>query len=60
MPSHRDRSRAEYAHWRERRARQQPSPRERLLGRARRPDECACPSRSLQQRDAPRGLGKSR
>eukprot|EP00965_Chrysotila_dentata_P046253 1537488-Pleurochrysis_carterae.AAC.1 len=31
MPSHRGRSRAEYAHRRQQRACQQPSPRERLL-----------------------------
>eukprot|EP00965_Chrysotila_dentata_P063461 2103611-Pleurochrysis_carterae.AAC.1 len=31
MPSHRDRSRAEYADWREQRARQQPAPREGSL-----------------------------
>eukprot|EP00965_Chrysotila_dentata_P065736 2178199-Pleurochrysis_carterae.AAC.1 len=53
-------SRAEYAHWRERRARQQPAPRKRLFGRARRPDKCACPNQNLQQQAAPRGQGESR
>eukprot|EP00965_Chrysotila_dentata_P081952 2704480-Pleurochrysis_carterae.AAC.1 len=60
MPSHRDRSRAEYTHRRERRERQQPAPRERLFGRARRPGECARPSKSLQQQATPRGQGESR
>eukprot|EP00965_Chrysotila_dentata_P141365 4672410-Pleurochrysis_carterae.AAC.1 len=60
MPSHWDRSRAEYANRREQRARQQPAPPERLFSRARRPDKCARPSRSLQQQAAPRRQGDSR